>query len=90
MSSKLIAQGAEAKLFLEKNTVIKQRISKSYRLPILDKRIRTQRTRSEFKILQKAHNVIPVPKSELDETTQTIKLEYIKGGKLAEFLDSYS
>lgn len=87
---KLINQGAEAKLFLEKNAVLKERVPKSYRLPILDNKIRTQRTRSEFKILQKAQNLIPVPKSELNEENQNIRLEYIKGKKLAEYLDSFN
>lgn len=87
---RLISQGAEAKLFLEKNLVLKERVPKSYRLPVLDQKIRTQRTRSEFKILQKASQFIPVPSSSLNEATQTIRLEYIKGKKLSQSLDKFT
>jgi len=63
----LLAQGAEAKIYLIKNsmpqpnqknkqgyTILKSRIPKTYRHPTLDKKIRTRRTKSETKILTKA------------------------------------
>ena len=50
---KIIQQGAEAIISLEKNQITKERISKSYRLPIIDKRLRKSRTKSEAKIINK-------------------------------------
>ena len=51
---KLISQGAEAKIFLDKNTILKARLPKGYRHQQLDKKIRTRRTKSEAKLLTKA------------------------------------
>ena len=59
---KLIAQGAEAKIFKKKDSVLKDRIKKSYRLPQIDIKLRKSRTRSEAKILRKASGIINVPK----------------------------
>ncbi len=87
---KLIQQGAEAKIFLGKNIIIKNRIPKTYRHPQLDNQIRIRRTRSEAKILTKAHALkINIPKV-LDTDKFTIKIEYINGDKLSETLNSYS
>jgi len=58
---KLIAQGAEAKIFLSKDIIIKNRIPKSYRLPELDNKIRKRRTKSETKLLTKASKIINTP-----------------------------
>ncbi|MCK4997798.1 Kae1-associated serine/threonine protein kinase [Candidatus Pacearchaeota archaeon] len=54
MKPKLLQQGAEAKIYLQNNTILKSRTQKSYRHPSLDKKIRTRRTKSESKILTKA------------------------------------
>ena len=87
--NKLIAQGAEAKIFLNKDIITKDRIPKNYRHPQLDNQIRIRRTRSESKILTKSHALkINVPKV-LDTDKFTIKLEYINGDKLSETLNSY-
>ena len=86
---KLIQQGAEAKIFLDKNIITKERTPKGYRHPQLDNQIRIRRTRSEAKILTKAHSLnINVPKI-LDTDKFNIKIEYIKGDKLSESLNSY-
>lgn len=84
----IIAQGAEAKIILEKNIVTKSRVPKSYRLPILDSRIKKLRTRSEAKIIEKANKLIPTPKIiSVDEIQGKIKLDFIDGKKLSEHLD---
>lgn len=89
MPKTLIAQGAEAKLFKEKDTIIKDRISKGYRLPILDERLRKQRTKRESKIIEKASKLIPVPKLiKSDENNKKIEMEFIDGLKLSNNLDS--
>ena len=51
---KIIQQGAEAKIILNKDSIIKDRISKSYRHSEIDKQIRKRRTKAETKLLQKA------------------------------------
>ena len=86
---KLIQQGAEAKIYLDKNTIIKERISKSYRHKILDNQIRKRRTKSETKILNKAAEIANVPKVIKTEDYK-ITIEFIEGDKLSEKLNSYS
>jgi tRNA A-37 threonylcarbamoyl transferase component Bud32 len=54
MDSKIIAQGAEAILIKKGSSLTKQRVKKSYRLNILDEKLRKQRTRKEYALLQKA------------------------------------
>jgi Kae1-associated kinase Bud32 len=103
--TKILAQGAEAIISLDKNMVVKNRIPKSYRLKELDEKLRESRTRKEAKILEKAEKIINVPhiiKKEIDfmkllknlekdieEKKYQIKMEYIEGDKLAEKLNYY-
>ena len=91
MSKKILQQGAEALIILEKGSVTKRRIKKSYRLSSIDDRIRKLRTRSEGKLLEKASQVVNIPKViKVDEKTKEIIMEFVKGGKLSENLDSFS
>lgn len=90
MKSQLIAQGAEAKIFLKDNLIIKDRISKKYRIPELDKKIRKTRTKAETKLLIKAGNIINVPKVFESKKENQLKIEFIKGKKLSENLDNFS
>ena len=89
---KLLQQGAEAKIFLDKkdNLIIKDRISKSYRIPEIDKRIIKQRTKAETKLLEKASKIInaPLPLPSRDKiATNKIFLPFIEGKKLSEHLN---
>jgi len=59
---RFLARGAEAVIIKKGRTVIKDRIEKSYRHPQLDEKLRSQRTRAEAKLLEKAHSIINVPK----------------------------
>src|SRR3989338_5443554 len=88
MTSQILAQGAEAKRTLENNTVIKDRIKKSYRIPVLDEKIRKARTRSEAKIIEKLKDIIPVPKILSTDSKEKIVLEYIDGKKLSDNLEN--
>jgi len=91
--------GAEAKIYLNKNIILKQRIPKSYRHPQLDTQIRTRRTKSESKILTKALALgINVPKlihpttDNRQPTTEDkfeIHLEFIEGDRLSQTLNNY-
>jgi TP53 regulating kinase and related kinases len=83
---KLIQQGAEAKLFQKENILIKERIPKSYRLEVLDKKIRRFRTKREAKLLKTAN--INVPKVfNIDEDKCIIEMEFLKGDLLKDILD---
>lgn len=86
--SKIIAQGAEATITLEKDIVIKNRIPKSYRFPALDEQLRKKRTKSEAKILEKLHGKINVPKL-IKQDKFDLEIEFINGEKLASSLNSY-
>lgn len=89
--SKIIQQGAEAVLIKQDNKIIKRRLSKGYRIPELDEKLRKLRTRSEAKIIGKLQNKINVPKIiKVDETNKEIYMDFIPGKKLSEFLDSLS
>jgi len=86
---KLLQQGAEAKIFLIRDKVIKDRIPKGYRHPQLDNQIRRHRTKSEAKILTKALALnINVPKV-ISSDKFNIQIQYIKGDKLSQTLNSY-
>ncbi len=92
MKPKMIYQGAEAKIFLSDNFIIKDRIPKSYRIKELDDKIRVQRTRSETKLLTKASNIINSPKPFFEPTIKNstiIKMPFIQGKKLSEHLDNF-
>ena len=88
MSNKIIAQGAEAKITLSDNIIIKDRISKSYRLKEIDEKIRKQRTKSEKKLLEKACKIINAPNPFPLEEFDKIKMPFIEGEKLSQMLDS--
>jgi TP53 regulating kinase-like protein len=90
MKQEIIAQGAEAVIYKNGNFIIKNRISKGYRHPELDRKIIKSRTKSEAKILTKASGIINCPKPffvpGLDFSN--IKMPFIEGKKLSEHLDN--
>ncbi len=81
----IIGNGAEAVIYREGDTAIKERISKSYRLPILDFTIRSSRTRKEAKLLAKASPFTP-PVLSVDEKKMQITMQYIPGTLLRDAL----
>ncbi len=84
---KLIAQGAESKLFLEKKMVIKDRFRKTYRIKEIDDRLRKFRTKREAKILEKLQKIrFPVPELIQNNEKDTLKIKYIKGKLLKNLL----
>lgn len=86
---KLIAQGAEAKLYLVDSKIIKERIKKGYRLNELDSLIRKKNTRRENKLLEKSSSLIPVPRVyESDDKTMKIIMDYIPGKTIRDILDN--
>ena len=85
---KILQKGAEADIYLENNKIIKIRNPKSYRLPVLDKKLIKSRTKSEVKIINKLKNIIPVPEIFSSDNLEKIEMEFIEGKKLSENLEN--
>ena len=78
----IIASGAEAVIALERNTIIKTRVSKRYRLKEIDETLRRERTRTEARLISEARRCgVPTPIIK-DVTGFEIKMEYINGDPL--------
>ncbi|MBR9704899.1 Kae1-associated serine/threonine protein kinase [Candidatus Pacearchaeota archaeon] len=88
MKPKIIGIGAEAIITLKDNQVTKNRVKKSYRILQLDNKLRKKRTKSETKIIEKLKNIIPVPKIIKSNNLDIIDMQYIKGKKLSDNLES--
>ena len=85
---KLIAQGAESKLFLKENKVVKDRFRKKYRLKEIDEKLRKFRTKREAKILEELKKIdFPAPRLIFSDEKQKIKMEFIKGQLLKNVLE---
>ncbi len=85
---KLIAQGAESKLFLKDNEIVKDRFPKKYRIKEIDERLRKSRTKRESKILEKL-SLINFPSPELIKTDkkEKITMENIPGPLIKDILE---
>lgn len=83
-----IAQGAEAILYKDRGTIIKERLSKAYRLPHLDESLRQFRTRREAKILQKLEELdFPAPHlQDFSDKRMSIVMDFVPGEKLRDVL----
>jgi TP53 regulating kinase-like protein len=90
---RLIKKGAEASLFLatwhRKKVIIKRRLPKKYRSPLLDERIRSYRTIHEPQLIHEAKKAgVPTPIVYLvDPRDSAIIMEFIEGRQLKEILD---
>ncbi|MBN2459598.1 Kae1-associated serine/threonine protein kinase [Candidatus Woesearchaeota archaeon] len=82
---KELARGAESVIYEDKDTIVKDRLKKSYRIPELDKELRKQRTRREANLLQKVR--IAHPKLISSDNKEKIIMEKIKGEKIRDVLD---
>jgi TP53 regulating kinase-like protein len=89
-NEEVLMQGAEAKIKLSNDFIIKDRIKKSYRIRELDEKIRKSRTKKEAKLLEKTSQIINAPKPFFTPDFYQIKMPYIKGQKLSDSLDSFS
>ena len=89
----LIRKGAEADLYLEDwygiKVIRKIRKAKKYRLPLLDQRIRNERTIHEAQIMHDAKLAgVPTPTIYfIDLTATTIIMEYIDGKRVKDVLN---
>ena len=86
--AEMIAQGAEAKLFRDGAKIVKDRISKSYRLPEIDERLRATRTRREAKILERLQEAgFPAPLLQsFSDKSMRIEMDFLQGAKLKDVL----
>lgn len=84
-----IAQGAEAVLFEDRGTIIKERLSKKYRLPQIDQSLRQFRTRREAKVLQKLEEMdFPAPRlQDFCDKRMSIIMDFLPGEKLRDVLE---
>lgn len=82
----ILGEGAEAIIKKENNIVIKDRIPKNYRHPVIDEKLRFTRAKTEARILEKASKLIPVPKV-IELKDATLKIEFIDGLTVKEVLD---
>ncbi len=90
MTKKILSRGAEAVIYIDGKNVIKERLSKGYRIPELDKKIIKHRTKSETKILEKASKIINSPSPEKTKKENEIVIPFIDGDKLSDKLNSYN
>ncbi len=81
----ILGSGAEAVIYKEKDSVVKERIGKSYRIKELDERLRQFRTRREAKVLERAGAAgILVPGiKKMDDRQMVLKMDFIDGQKLS-------
>lgn len=80
-----IDNGAEARIYLADGNIVKDRVAKGYRLPIIDAQLRTARTKREAKVLAR----LPVSGPQLiASTATTITMSYVPGKRLRDVLDS--
>jgi len=84
---KIIARGAEAVLLKNKGFLIKKRVKKGYRHPLLDQTIRKRRTKREARILKKVFDFVSVPKIKKVEK-YTIEMSFLNGKLLSNDLNS--
>ncbi len=80
---KIVQRGAEAVLYLQKELdkkmIVKERVSKGYRIPEIDEKIRKNRTRHELKLLSRARQAgIQTPKA-WSPNKYNIVMDYIEG-----------
>jgi len=84
-----VAAGAEAVIERRGDLVTKRRVPKNYRLPDLDTRIRSTRTRIEAKLISEARRCgVPTPIiHDVDIMDYTITMEFIAGQPLKNVLN---
>lgn len=88
---KIIAQGAEAKLYIDKldnqRVLVKERIKKVYRLKQIDEKLRKTRTKAEAKLLTEARKLgVHTPKI-LKLTEDKIVMQFVDGKRVKELLN---
>lgn len=83
-----IDRGAEAVIFEEDGTIVKERIPKSYRIKEIDEKLRKSRTRREAKVLDRLKDInFPAPQLlDMCDKAMTLRMEMIQGNKIRDIL----
>jgi Kae1-associated kinase Bud32 len=81
-----VAQGAEAILWHSGETLLKERVKKGYRLPILDEKIRIRRTELEARLLNEARRGGVATPKVLRIDSDKLEMEWIDGDKVKDCL----
>lgn len=84
----ILAQGAEAVVSRKGNTVLKERVAKTYRHPMIDLTLRKARTRREASILEKLEKLkFPAVRLiQMDDKNMMLTLEHVNGKKVRDVL----
>ena len=84
----MIAEGAEAKIFLEEGRIVKRRAPKQYRLRQIDEKLRKFRTRREAKLFNVFEKIgFPAPKMlGFSDKRMEIEMEFLPGKKIRDIL----
>jgi len=87
---KQIAQGAEAVVYSDGETVVKHRFAKTYRHPELDKSIRKFRTRREGKVIArlKENGLSSLSLISVDDKEMKITMSHMNGSLLKDTLSN--
>lgn len=85
----LKAKGAEANLYIRDGFLVKERVSKKYRIAELDSRLRRRRTKREARYLKRAADAgLNVPQVvRVDEENSLFEMKLVEGRPLKEVLD---
>ncbi|MFH1669139.1 MAG: KEOPS complex kinase/ATPase Bud32 [Candidatus Woesearchaeota archaeon] len=88
--TKKLAQGAEAIIYEDEGSIVKDRFEKTYRHPELDRRLRKSRTRREAKVLTKLSDIgIAAPGLiEMDDKDMKIKMDLVPGDTVKTVIDN--
>ncbi len=88
MLMQILQRGAEAILYKEDEALVKERISKGYRISKIDNKLRKQRTKGESKLLSEARRAgVSAPKV-FDTDEFKIKMEFIDGTRIKELFNT--
>lgn len=83
----ILAQGAEALIKKEENSIVKERISKGYRVKQIDESLRKKRTKLEARLIREARRAGVLTPQILEENEFSIKMEFVDGIRVKEFIN---
>lgn len=92
----IIRRGAEAEIrrgtWLGRDVIVKSRVPKSYRLPELDRSLRSARTRNEARLIHEARGAgVPTPIIyDIDPANAEMTMEFIDGPRVKDELETAS
>lgn len=88
----MIGKGAEANIYLDGSSVIKERIRKEYRVEELDETLRKARTKREAKLISMARAAgVPTPFIiDVDNAKASLTIEHVPGKQMKKILNAIS